>query len=99
MVLRVFRLVSTYTEGASGVQEGMRGGANRPFVTTSEAARLAGITPQGMRLWYHRYPGLAHRVGGRWRVDTSALSNILNGTPLDGAGDIQHVGRDKGKAA
>lgn len=68
------------------------------FITTREAARLAGLTLHGLRLWYSRYPGLARKVAGRWHVDPVVLSSILKGAPLqtgrvDGNGYRNNGGR------
>ena len=60
----------------------MQGASASGFITTRQAARLAGLTLHGLRLWYGRYPGLARKVAGRWHVDPAVLSNILSGTPL-----------------
>lgn len=56
-------------------------------LTTREAATRAGLTLHGLRLWFHRYPGLGLKVGGRWRVDGSILSRILAGEPPASTGD------------
>ena len=53
-------------------------------VTTRDAATQAGLTLHGMRLWFQRYPGLAVKVGGRWKVNAIVLSRLLAGVPPRG---------------
>jgi Helix-turn-helix domain len=52
---------------------------DQDFLTSREAAQRARITRQGVARWCARYPDLACRVGGRWRVDPAALDRILRG--------------------
>ena len=65
-------------------------------VTTRHAATQAGLTLHGMRLWFQRYPGLAVKVGGRWKVDASVLSKLLAGVPPKGD---RHHGESTTEAA
>jgi hypothetical protein len=51
-------------------------------VSTTEAARRAGITRAGLTTWLHRYPILGVKVAGRWRVDSDALARLLAGEQL-----------------
>ena len=53
--------------------------ASKTYLTTSEAARVAGVTPQAVLRWCQRIPGLATRVVGRWRVDPAVLNRVLAG--------------------
>jgi hypothetical protein len=56
------------------------------FLTPSEAARRAGVTPRCVINWCCRVPGLGVRVVGRWRVNPVALDRLLHGLPADGGG-------------
>jgi hypothetical protein len=51
-------------------------------ITTTEAARLANVTLQGLNTWLHRYEGLGVKVAGRWRVDPTVLARLLAGEKL-----------------
>lgn len=70
-------------------------GGTAPSITTRQAARQAGITLHGLRAWFRRYPGLGHKVAGRWRVDPSVLSDILKGVP-PGNGGVGHEWNERG---
>jgi len=61
----------------------------KPFITPSEAAVAASVTPRCVTLWCRKVPGLGHRVVGRWRVDPVALERLL--TP---AGASEGADRD-----
>jgi hypothetical protein len=65
----------------------------RAFLTTTEAAAAASVTPQCVVRWCRKVPGLGRRVIGRWRVCPAALEAVLTGTPVAGGGDDQHRGR------
>ena len=52
---------------------------DQDFLTSREAALRARITRQGMARWCVRYPDLARRVGGRWRINAVTLDRILRG--------------------
>jgi hypothetical protein len=68
----------------------MQGVALMQYLTTREAAERAGLTLHGLRLSYHRYPGLAVKVAGRWRVDAQILSRVLEGcSPERGNRDVK----------
>jgi hypothetical protein len=62
--------------------------AHRVFKTPDEAAQAASVTARTLVSWCHRYPGLAHKIGGRWRVNPAALNRLLCGLPIsEGAND------------
>ncbi len=61
------------------------------FLTAPRAAELVGVTPQTITGWCRRYPGLAVRVIGRWRVDAAALDRVLCGQPPEAGGDHAHA--------
>ena len=52
---------------------------DQDFLTSREAAQRARITRQGVARWCARYPDLACRVGGRWRINPVVLDRILRG--------------------
>lgn len=49
------------------------------FLTASEAALLAGVTHRALNVWCRRFPDLAVRVVGRWRIRPDALDRLLAG--------------------
>ena len=55
------------------------------YHSPNEAARAAYVTARCITNWCHRYPTLARKVGGRWRIDPTALDDLLAGQ-LDGGG-------------
>ena len=57
-------------------------------LTTRAASTRAGVTLQGLRDWARRYPGLALKVGGRWRIDAGMLSRILSERAAPQAGSV-----------
>ena len=69
------------------------------MLTTREAAGRAGLSLQGLRDWARRYPGLALKVGGRWRVNAAILSSILHGQPPHSGEHGHGQRRGGGKAA
>ena len=52
---------------------------DQAFLTSNEAAARARVTRQCLVRWCVRYPDLARRVVGRWRIDPAALDRILRG--------------------
>ena len=60
--------------------------SDRPFLTPPQAAPLAGVTRQCVTTWCRRYPGLARRVAGRWRIDPAVLDRLLAGELAMGGG-------------
>ncbi len=71
---------------------------DRAWLTSEEAASIAGITRVGLLRWYDRHPGLAHKVGSRWRIDPAVLVSVLSGAPLpkqeDQHGNVEDNRRD-----
>ena len=49
------------------------------WITTSEAASKAFVNRMTVVLWCKKYPGLAKKVGGRWRVDEKVLDSMVEG--------------------
>lgn len=49
------------------------------YITTTAAARQADVVPQTVLYWIQRYPGLARKIGGRWRLDPTQFQRILDG--------------------
>jgi len=63
---------------------------DRIFLTPTEAATRARVTPRCVTNWCDRVPGLAVRVVGRWRIDPAALDHLLRGEkPLVGGDHAQ----------
>ena len=60
------------------------------YLTPAEAAVKADVTPRAMTAWCDRYPGLAVRVVGRWRIRPDVLNRILAGNMPSGA-EVRHV--------
>lgn len=54
----------------------------KAFTLPGKAAEQAGLTPRGIRRWCRRYPGLARKIGGRWRIDTATLDLLMRGLPI-----------------
>ncbi len=48
---------------------------------------MVGVSPQTISNWCRRYPGLAVRVIGRWRVDAAALDRLMRGLPPAARGE------------
>ncbi len=57
------------------------------FLTAPRAAELAGVRPQTITGWCRRYPGLAVRVVGRWRLNRDVFDCLLRGQPPAAGGD------------
>lgn len=49
------------------------------FLTTTEAAQQAGVSPQTIVNWCRDY-GIGTKVGGQWRVDPDELEKVLDGS-------------------
>jgi hypothetical protein len=56
------------------------------YHTPEAAARAADVTARTITNWAHRYPTLARKVGGRWRIDPTALDRLIAGQLDCGAG-------------
>lgn len=64
---------------------------DRPaWITPTKAAELAGVTRQSVNHWCERY-GIGRKVGGRWRVNSTALDHMLHGTPVLVGDDVPHA--------
>ena len=50
------------------------------YLTTSKAAQEAAVAHSTIHFWIGKYPGLACKVGGRWRLDPDRLQRILDGS-------------------
>jgi hypothetical protein len=50
-----------------------------PYISTKRAAEVAQVAHRTIQDWTTRYPGLARKVAGRWRVDPDYLQRILDG--------------------
>ena len=61
--------------------------SERPF-TPSDAAKAANVTHRSVLCWCHRYPGLARKIGGRWRIDTAAFDLLMRGLPIGEGADV-----------
>ena len=66
--------------------------ANKPpnYLTASEAAVKADVTRRAIVAWCTRYPDLAVRVVGRWRIRPDVLNRLLAGNMPSDAG-VRHV--------
>lgn len=53
--------------------------APNAWLSPQAAAEIAGVDPRTVVRWTARYPALAVRVGGRWRIDADALRALLRG--------------------
>ena len=51
----------------------------RIHTSPRKAALDAGVTPRCILGWCRRYPALARKVGGRWRIDPDALARLIAG--------------------
>lgn len=51
----------------------------RPYLKPAQAAQMADVTPRCVGIWCVRYPGLARKVAGRWRIDPDAFARLLRG--------------------
>lgn len=49
------------------------------FISTRRAAEAAQVAHRTIQDWVARYPGLARKVAGRWRIDPDFLERILDG--------------------
>jgi len=58
----------------------------KTYLSPPEAAPIAGVTTQCVTTWCRRYPGLARRVAGRWRIDPAVLDRLLAGDLAMGGG-------------
>jgi hypothetical protein len=54
----------------------------KPYKNPLEAALVAGVTQRCVNNWCHRYPGLAIRIGGRWRINPAAFDRLMRGLPV-----------------
>lgn len=59
-----------------------------PYLTPAQAAALAGVKARCLHTWCHRYPGLALKVGGRWRVNPAAMDRLLMGQPVSESASV-----------
>ena len=50
------------------------------YLTTATAAHQADVHCNTILCWIEKYPGLARKVGGRWRLDPDRLQRILDGS-------------------
>src|SRR5215204_4129066 len=66
----------------------------KPWITASELARWADVSPMTARTWIQTYK-LGRRFGGRWRVDEAITREFLAGQVPDRAG---HRREDSGRA-
>jgi len=46
------------------------------------AADVLGVTPETIRNWIRSFPHVGIRIGGRYHIYESALTQIASGTPL-----------------
>ena len=53
-----------------------------PYLTPTQAAAIVGVKARCLQTWCYRYPGLALKVGGRWRVNPAAMDRLLMGQPV-----------------
>jgi hypothetical protein len=51
----------------------------RPYLTPTNAALMADVTHGCISVWCRRYPGLARKVAGRWRIDPAVFDRLLRG--------------------
>ena len=59
------------------------------YLSTSDAAKLVNVDPATIWRWCAAHPGLAIRVGGRFRLDPRKIKLIAEGVPLaKAAGDV-----------
>lgn len=63
------------------------------YCSTSEGAEIVGKNPATVWHWCRRYPGLAIKVGGRYRINRAAILNVARGVPLDQAAADVLAGR------
>jgi excisionase family DNA binding protein len=69
------------------------------YITPVQAAEVAGVDHSTLVRWCQRVGiPLAVKVGGRWRVDPSALRRYLNGDPLTGGNHGRDQDRQRGGA-
>jgi hypothetical protein len=54
----------------------------RSYTKPSEAALAADVTHRSLNNWCRRYPGLARKVGGRWRIDPAAFDRLIRGESI-----------------
>lgn len=59
-------------------------GGHQEMITPNEAAKQLGVSPQTIRMWI-KSGVLPHiKMGSRYRIDESTISDIaLNGTPTN----------------
>ena len=63
----------------------------KPYKTPMEAAKTASVTTRCVGNWCRRYPGLARKIGGRWRIDTAAFDLLMRGLPIGERADGPHA--------
>ena len=52
------------------------------IIPTKYASTVLGVTQETVRNWIKGYPNVGVRIGGRFYVYESALTQIVDGTPL-----------------
>ena len=55
------------------------------YMTVSEVADNLRFNPNTVRGWCQKYPSLAIKAGGCWRLRREAIEALKNGTPLEAA--------------
>ena len=63
---------------------------SQKYLTPAEAAIKADVTPRAITAWCDRFPALAVRVVGRWRIRPDVLNRLLAGNMPSDAG-VRHV--------